>query len=648
VDIKKELMETDVLLREEKSVEDYITLFRKAEDFDITRFDEYIEYLAFYEGRQNFLSAYAGEKPWVVDINTTYAADAIDIRVSSLLANDYKGELEPLSAADVEPINNLNAVYSNFWDEMNMDKHITRSIADAAVIRESYTHIIYDDDTVGSSDRMREGKLVAYSLDPASVLIDPAALSLKDADYVIIRERITPRKVIDLYPDFDFESADKSSMFTPQERGEMVVGNDFMSEQERVLTKLTFYEVKNNGRKNQEVWKTVIIENQFVEESKKLPINCLPIAQFRWEKKHKSPYGLSLMDRLIAQQKAVNATESAIINTALQFAAPSFIVNVDSGLNPEDVAVSAGMPAAVYPVAGVQIDNAIRPLFSGKAVDQTMVSIKMNTVDTIYKMAGVTQEFIGSLGSSGNTSGGSNIAIQRAKIIEQKILTHIEEYVEDITYIMMDYITKVFGGETIYTRGEKRTDGGFNFNKIEVPEVDQETFSYTFSVNLDVKTKYSKDQNKQLMLELFQMERQYNQGEPIVTSVLDVLKQYNVPERYELIERQKMMMRQDDAQKAQAIMQITQAALQYGIDPQMLQQAIAEIMSGKQETPTVDAILQMIEQTVAQQNQQIDRGDEAARQESFRQPAVTGDEELSAGEQGTVPVTGDEELTLGM
>lgn len=632
---EEDVSEPNVKERKSKTPQDFIAMFRKAMDYDQKRFDEYIENMAFYEGKQNFLSQYAGEKPWVVDIDTTYAADAIDLRVASLLANDYKGEIEPLSPKDVQAVNGLNAIYSSFWDEMNMDKFVTEAITEAAIVREAYTHIVLDaEEMVGSSDRRRTGKLYAYPLETSSVLIDPSARGLKDADYVIVRGRITKTQAKDIY---DYDHGVFSDQFTPEERGELKIDQDYSSEQEDVLLHMYIYEVENKGTRNQKIYKTVMVGNQIVVDTEEMMISKLPIAQMRWIKRSNSPYGISLMDRLIAQQKAANASESAITNSALQFAAPSLIVNEDSGLNPDDVAFTAGMPAAVYPVSGVQIDNAIRPLFSGKAVDGTMLNIKDSNVNTIYNMAGITPEFRGELGTGGNTSGGSQLVVQRSKIMEQKVIANIEEYVEDLTGILIEFITKGFAGEMIYTSSGKQSDGQYKFGQVQVPEVDQETFDYRFSINLDVKTPYSKDQNKALMLEIFQMERQYNKGEPIITNVLDVLKQYNVPEREELMDRYKKMITKDDQRKAQIITEMTAAAERYGIDQGLLQSAILEVISSAQETPALDQMFQMMEQAVAQEEQQ-------AVEQARTQMPPTGNEELSTGE-GT-PVTGDEVFSL--
>ena len=56
------------------------------------------------------------------------------------------------------------------------------------------------------SGRRRNGKLEPYTLDTMSVLIDPKALSLKEADYVCVTERITRARVKHDYPNFSFNA----------------------------------------------------------------------------------------------------------------------------------------------------------------------------------------------------------------------------------------------------------------------------------------------------------------------------------------------------------------------------------------------------------------------------------------------------------
>ena len=611
------------VLRKPKKAADYYAMFLKARDFDQQRFYDYQENMAFFEGKQQILSAYAGDKPWVVDITTPYATDAISLRTASLISKDYVGELEPLSQDDEDDIEKLDMAYKTQWKRLNMDNQISESIQRCAVLREAYTHIVYNPDSIyGGTNAKQKGQLEAYFIDPAAVFIDPNAITLKEADYVIITERISPKKVMEQYSQYDFELTKGSTIYSPQDRGELYVGNEYSAEQENILTKLVIYEMENQGTRKQAVYRTVLIEDQIVEPTEKMKIRFLPIAQLRWEKRMKSPYGISLMDRLISNQKLVNAIESAIGNTALSFAAPSYLLSKDSGLDPEEVAVTAGAPGMVYTVDG-NIDAAMRPLMQGRIVDDQMIQIKMNNEQTIYKIAGVTSPFMGSIGTAGNTATGIEDVMQRATMIEQKFLQNLEEYIEDLTHIVVDFMVKVFKNQMFYVRGEKQANGQFPFERIEIPP-NAENLSYTFAVDMVTRTPLNVEKNKKTLMELFQFERQYDAPVKIINEK-DILKAMDIPNRNELIVRYDETVSRDIKSQGDLIAELSTVAATNGINPEMLSMAIQEIIIGK-ETPTVDQILKQVEEAKKAQEQQ-----EMAQQQM---PQASGDETFGGPDDG--------------
>jgi hypothetical protein len=638
--VDERLDDTDMSVK--RTSQEYYKMFIKARDFDIRRLDEYTVYMAYYEGKQNFIGAYTN-KPWIVDIITPYASDAIDLRVASLLASDYIGEVEPLSPEDVEPVRALNYAYQNLWKETKMDRHVSDSIYRAAILGDAFVHVVFDSGYIrGGTNRKNAGKIDAYFIDPASVFIDPSAFSVKDADYVFITERITPAEVRDTYPDFDFDKVRAGTTFQPRERGEIYAGSDYSSEQEYVLTKWTCYEVENKGRKNQKVYKTCLVEDQIVENKKKLPIKYLPIAHLKWEKRIKSPYGTGLFARILPLQKSVNAVESAIVNTALSYAVPSYLVSTDSGIDPSDLARVAGAPGVVIPVEG-SVDAAVRALNQGKVVDEELLGIKQQMEATIYKIVGVSREFTGTFGSAGNTKGGAQEASERSRMVEQKFFQNLEEYVEDLTEIYIDYIKNKFSGQMLYTRGEKQTSGQYDFMATPIPE-ETRNVDYTFSVNLDIKTQYSKQASKELVKELYQIERQYDA--PVkVMNIKDIITNYNLPNQDELVKRYDDLTKRQDEQTSQVIAQLVTASNEYSIDPAMVQQAIAEILAGK-ETPTVDQIMQMIEQNAQQQQVQQQQSMEQVMQPMLppEQQKITGGQvdmnAVAAAASGEEEVTG--------
>lgn len=563
-----------------------LSLFRSARDFHPSRFDDYEELMAFYEGDQDELTMFKNDKPWVVSMNTPYSSLAIDTRVASLQASDYRGKITPLSPDDVESIEKLDILYKNEWDIMQMDDKISDAIHRSAVVREAYIHVIYNPDRIkGGTNRLQKGALEGYFLDPGSVLIDPRALDMKNADYIVVTERLTPHQAKQMYGiSQDDNSADH--VFSPYERGEVYLGNDYDTEQQDVLTKMTFYEKSEDG-----IVKTCMVDGKIVTPKSELEIPVYPIAQLRWEKRAESPYGISLMDRLLPEQKAINSIESAVVNSALAFVAPQFVVRKDSGLDPKLVAKYNGAPGVVY-VSNGDPTNAIVPLVAPK-IDPQIIEIKREYEITIDKIASRTNEFLGRFGTAGNTASGAEAASSRATVIEQKFLRNMETFVQDLTEIIIHYITKAYKGKTIYTRSEEMANGRFNFDELEVTK-ELEDLDYSFAIDLEVRTQYSRDREKSLMLELFQFERQYDA--PIKTiTVKDILKSYDVSNRQELVDRYDSLITKDEQTKAQLIQQFTQIATEAQAPAELITQGIQEIMAGK-ETPTVDQIIGQVEQ----------------------------------------------------
>lgn len=607
----------------------YHNLFTEALELHKDRFDEYAELEAYYELQQDHLYS-SSRKPWVYQINTPYATDAVNLRVASLQASDYMGELEPLSPDDIQNVIKLNSAYKEQWKAMNMDNHINDSILLGAVLGEANIHIIYDDNEIyGGTNRKNTGKLYAYFLDPASVQIDPKALNPRDAEYVCVNERVTKGKVERLYPNFSFEEAKLGD--SPEDRGEIYVGGDYTTNQEdKVFNLITVYEKNKAGK----IEKTVLLERSIIEDTKEMDIRVFPIAQFRWQKRLKSPYGTSLLQMLLPLQKVLNEIESANANANMQYSSPSYVVSEDSGIDPEDLALNAGAPAAVYVVAsGIKISDAVQPLIPNRGIDQGLVMTKQELERSIYKLAGVNEAFEGKLGTVGNTSGGADLAIQRAKVIEQRVLSNLEEFVEDLSRIVVEYITQGFSGQKMYGRGDKQSDGSFRFEAFEVPE-NAEEIEYNFYIELDVKTQYSKEQQKQLMRELFEVERQYDTGEFKVLNILDILRVSNVPQREELIDRYMQLMKADSETKAQLVSELVMTAETFGIDPQLTNAAIAEIIRGDKETPMTEQFMMMVEQVQMQQEQAQQQVVNAMTSQTIQQQQEmmepTGDEEFTS------------------
>ena len=601
---KEEIKETYSIAEELDKAKEYTEMYTKAHNFNTDRFDAYAELMAFYQGNQHLLKKYKTDRPWVVNMNTPYATVAVENRIASILVNDYEGDLLPLSPEDIDIIEPIDRVYKREWERMDIDRIIRNCVETSAVVREAYCHIIVDDKKVfGGSKRKRIGALCAEMIDPASVLIDPTARSLKDARYCIVLGRINKKSALDLYPKLE-QLKLQAPEYTPPERGEVYYDNDYSTEQEDVWTVWNFY-IKENGK----LKKVKLINNIIVKESI-LDFSRFPIAQLRWKKAAQSCYGISLMDQLLSLQKAINAIESAITNTAIAYAAPSMMVAKGSGVDPKVVAKSNGAPGVVYSVNG-NLDNAIKPVVPPKIQDE-ILAIKNDFEIKIREISGNSNQFMGNIGTAANTVGGAEVAVERAKIIEVNIINNIEDFVEDIVNIIVEFITKMYpNAELTYPNG-KDGEGAYSFDVIKMPtKKEMKDLEYNFYVELDKKSQYSKDKQKQELMDLFQFERQYDAPVKTIT-VSDIIKNSDLVNKDEIIARYNDLNSQDAQTKAETIDKIFNSAGEMGIPEELVTQAIAEIIAGGQEHPATDQLMQMLEQGFQQQvqmaNEQADMG----------------------------------------
>ena len=440
---------------------EFIRMYDKAYHFNQERFEAYAELMAFYQGNQHLLKKYKSERPWVVNMNTPYATASIENRVASLLVSDYEGDLLPLSPEDIDIVETLDSVYKREWERMKVDNVVRSCVEMAAVVREAYCHISVDDKKIhGGRYSKQVGALKADIIEPSRVLIDPTARNLKDANYVIILGRISKKEAMDTYPKIKALSL-QSDNYTPQQRGEVYYDNDYTTEQEDVFTVWNVY-VKENGK----IKKTKLINSIIVFE-KELDISHFPIAQLRWKKAAQSCYGISLMDQLLSLQKAVCAIESAITNTAIAYAAPSMMVRKGCGVDPKVVAKANGAPGVVYAVDG-NLENALRPVVPPKIQDE-ILSIKQDFEAKIKEISGNTNQFLGNIGTAANTAGGAQVAVERAKIIETNTINNIEEFIEDLVNIIIEFMIKIYPNAELTYNAGKNGSGQYVFDKIKMP-----------------------------------------------------------------------------------------------------------------------------------------------------------------------------------
>ena len=170
-----------------------------------------------------------------------------------------------------------------------------------------------------------------------------------------------------------------------------------------------------------------LISDTLVETNDDYPFDEFPIIPMQWEPIPQSPYGIPLLRGLTVPQKVANLIESAANNVAMHYSTPTWIVSEESGLDIDKVAKLSNALGMVWKVNG-DAKSAISQM-PYPEVNEEMISIKENFVQNIKNYAGISDTYIGNIGTAGSTAEGTNTAVNRATVIDNSPINQIEKYV---------------------------------------------------------------------------------------------------------------------------------------------------------------------------------------------------------------------------
>lgn len=573
----------------------YLRKFERAKRVAQPRHSELEENMAFYEGKWHLLERYKTSRPFSVRMRTPYATTAIDIRVASLIAQNYKGQLLPLVEDTADAVKALQELVADEWDRLKLDRQISKAIKQASIVREGYLHFVWNTDVEkGMFKDKRKGFLEVEMIDnPSQVYIDPDANSLSEAMYVCIPRTISAELFGQMYPEWEY-------LIKPQEGSiqSNEAGNNFATNRDNnagsadieQITLTTIYE-KYDGY----IKRILLAEDVLIEENDLEGNRHIPVAQFRWRNESHSPYGLALMDDIVDLQKAINQIETSIVQVAVGYAMPSYAIKKGVGISGKQLALVIGAPGLV-----LEVDGNPREFFAPlqmPTLDQNIVNTKQEYINAIDRIAGITNPFLGSIGTAGNTAQGARITMERARIIEQDVMANIEDFVSQITDIMVDFLSSQYSGMKLTTRVVDTSNGIVEFVDKDLPESIKDV-KYSFYVQLDSQTTYSKEREKELLVELYQMQHQYDDSLQVIDQK-DIIKAYNLTNKAELMSKFDIMQANVQDVKAQMILDLTQRVSTLAPDgslQELLQTSIVEILMDAKEQPSYEQLMETLQQ----------------------------------------------------
>ena len=640
----------------EKELKRLQGLIKKSIEFrQQSRDTEYINNEAHYEGLHWQLANMTEDSPFIVKSDINHLKNAVDIRLGSLCASSYYGLLKPLSQDDVEAIEELNVLYRNEWFRLNMDTLIEEAIKKGCIFDNGYIEFGFDTDKiVGGTNAKREGVITANLVETANVYLDPSAESIDDCDFMIKVMKPTVAKLKREFPTWWEKLNNKNiegSAAKTNDSGNIFVGRDYTTNQDNIIIVYAVYEKYKTkvqeliseeyvdeltGELIPAVYdeidvtrvKITYVSNDIIlETNKDYPFEDFPLIPFQWEKTVQTPYGVPLLRGLTIPQKVANLIESSINNIAIHYTIPTWIISDDSGLDVDDVAKLINALGVVWKVT--DINTAIKQL-EPPQVNADIIQMGQTFVGYIKEYAGITGAYQGNIGTAGSTSQGTTDAIGRATIIDNNPINQISKFVEKLTRMLIQFMTRYYQGDTMYIR-EDLDDGKYKFKKFTIDDK-FENINYDFDVDLASRSKTDKNRQYNLTKEIYQLQNQYKDSKGVI-NVTDVIKAAQLDNYNEMKNRLDNMKEETLEEKATMIVRLVEIGNtitpngQPLIDSTTLSDAIMDILDDNNDLSVVEQVMQTYQQyqeQFTQMKQNLSNGFDVRNQQLMQGVDTTG------------------------
>ena len=595
-------------------------LVQDAVDFRSSQRDsEYINNMAHYEGLHWSLAENKVDSPFLLRSDINHLKSAVDIRLGSLCSEKYWGELKPLSPNDVQHIEDLNVLYKNEWNRLNADDYVEYVMKYGAICDNGYVFINYDPSKiVGGTGVKREGAITLEQLETSNVYLDPTATNIDDCEYIVVKSKKSRMWIkknkpqwLKIFDDLNIKPGNVSS----NENGDIFVGRDYSKASSNQYELDTMYRkevleadvevtdddgnVVGMDKVNRiQIKEYFFVGKHLIDINENYPFDEFPVIPFQWEPEPQSPYGIPLLRGLTVPQKVANLIESAANNIAMHYTVPTWLVSEDSGIDIQKFAKLSNALGMAWKVSG-DVSRAVKQM-DPPQINADLIGIKDSFVQNIKTYAGVSDTYIGNIGTAGSTAEGTNSAINRATVVDNSVIKQIEKFVEKLSRMIIKFMTRYYKNKDIYIRDTAKGPNRYNFKSVKVSE-DFENMNYEFYVDLASRSKTDKNRQYNLMKDLYTIQNQYKEDKKII-NVADLVKAANLDNYNEMYKRFSDMSEEAFAEKADLIVQIMsigQTMTPNGtplISAEDMQQGIMDVLDDNGDLSVVENIFNTYEQ----------------------------------------------------
>lgn len=578
----------------------------------------------FYRGEQ-----YEYEKipPWIPKPVTNFIHLVVTTKRAALAMENPTGLLSANSLKDVQAVNDLQEIYEWVWKKIGASRVVRSNIETSKLLGTAIAHVYWDENTgvMGGTDAYYEGEIRICEIDPANFFPDPNAYCIQDCEYIHVVEP-KPRDWIEnvfgvslkdisakmeqdvnIYERNRFTDTsgdmvmlhthyerywntetikvkqpiyDHKPVMVQDEQGNMVPSPDGATEKVQVDEQEidTGEEV---GGWNYRCY--YMVGDTIIKKIDKLQPNMYPFAVL-YDYKHRQDFwGKSSAELVLENQKLVNKVESimAMIGTMLQN--PQKLVKKGSGIDPKKAKDYSMAPGMVWVVNdNIPLGDAMQ-WQNVPQIPQALFNLAEAAKANIREITGLNEAYMGQSVGSLQTSSGINALIDRATMRDRDQMAEIEQYIEQLSRLIIAFITTYYTDE----RYMKIIEDPLNPNDATFKPFigrDYKDIEFDFHIDVSGKAPITYMKRQQDAKELLNLQGQYGFNPPLIKPQ-EYMFLSDFANKREIIDRMNRDEQFDMMQKVTTAVQMAMEAIQNGIPPQqaeqMAVQQVQQMQAGK-------------------------------------------------------------------
>lgn len=514
--------------------------------------------------------------PWLPKPVTNFVHLVKYTKRAAFAVENPVAKLRPVSPQGQQRVEVLNKAYEDTFDRIKMRKLVRSNIETAKLLGTAIAHMYWNEDkegrmgtTVQGDEGFHyQGEIEVTEIEPSSFFPDPNAFSIEDCEYIIVRER-RPMSWVKKNPKFKdkFSKLEQTAPASndPSDRGE-IFQRDYGSDQnDRICDFLRCYTKTMNDEGGFDYNVEYVANGIYLLKEPCRP-NRYPFSILYDFPQRQDFWGMSTCQFILDNQKIINKVESiiAMIGTLLQN--PQKIVAKDSGIDPKHLAKYGNAPNMVYtsnidPRLSVHI---IQPQTIPPQLFNLLEAAKQN----IREITGLTESYMGQNVGSLQTSSGVQALIDRATMRDRDQMYDVELYVEDLTKMLIDFMTEFYDEERLVRIFDEKGD---IVDWLQYTGSDFANLAYDVAVDVSSKAPITRMREAQEAKELINLQGQFGQQYPVqLMTPQELIKSLHLAKGDEIIARMNQEELNNDTEQAMQVATMMYEALTQGIEPEQV------------------------------------------------------------------------------